>query len=80
MAEQKPIDQLSFEEALQELQSIVSDLETGKAPLEKSISDYERGVALRKHCEKKLHEAQSKIEKITVTEDGRLQTAPFEEE
>ncbi|AGH97543.1 exodeoxyribonuclease VII small subunit [Micavibrio aeruginosavorus] len=65
------VESLSFEEALSALEGIVRDLETGKAPLEDSIAAYERGVALKQHCEKKLREAQSKIEKITLGADGK---------
>ncbi|MBL8638091.1 MAG: exodeoxyribonuclease VII small subunit [Alphaproteobacteria bacterium] len=72
------IDKMSFEAALAELEAIVRDLETGKTSLEKSISSYERGVALKTHCETKLLEAQSKIEKIIVTPDGRTTTAPLD--
>lgn len=75
---QTDISDLSFELALSELESIVQDLESGKAALEDSISSYERGTALKKHCEKKLQEAQMKIEKISVSDDGKIKTAPFE--
>lgn len=75
-----PIETLSFEAALAELETIVKSLETGSAPLEESIGAYERGVALKKHCESKLRDAQSKIEKISVTADGSIKTVPFEEE
>ncbi|MBI2234257.1 MAG: exodeoxyribonuclease VII small subunit [Micavibrio aeruginosavorus] len=71
---------LSFESALAELETIVRNLETGKAALEDSISAYERGVALKQHCESKLREAQAKIEKITVGPDGKIGTAPFDSE
>lgn len=73
----KAPDQMSFEESLQELEKIVQNLESGKAPLEESISAYERGVSLKTQCEKKLKEAQEKIEKITMTPDGQLGTVPF---
>lgn len=73
------IETLSFEAALAELETIVRDLETGKAALEDSISAYERGISLKKHCEGKLRDAQAKIEKITVGPDGKIGTAPFEE-
>lgn len=66
------IDQMTFEQALEELEGIVQNLESGKAPLEKSISAYERGVALKKHCDKKLKQAQSKIEKITIDDSGNI--------
>ena len=63
----QPVDKISFEQALQELETIVKDLETGKAPLEDSIAQYERGIALKSHCERKLRDAQAKIEQITVS-------------
>lgn len=72
------IESLSFEEALTELESIVRGLEKGDTPLEASITSYERGTALKQHCEKKLRDAQSKIEKITVGKDGSLSTQPFD--
>jgi exodeoxyribonuclease VII small subunit len=73
----QPLDTLTFEKALEELERIVGTLESGKAPLDESISAYERGIALKKHCEKKLNEAQLKIEKITMNPDGSLSTEPF---
>jgi len=76
----KAIDQMSFEEALAELETIVRDLESGKAPLEKSIGAYERGIALKKHCEQKLRSAQEKIEKISVDQNGSVKTEPFDVE
>lgn len=72
----KKSENLSFEEALSELETIVKNLETGKAPLEDSIASYERGVALKKHCEKKLKEAQTKIEKIAINENGDVSSSP----
>jgi len=80
MTKAKPIESLNFEEALGELESIVRDLELGTAPLEQSISAYERGIALKKHCETKLREAQTKIEKITVDKDGNVSTQPLDSE
>ena len=73
---QKKPENLNFEEALGELETIVRDMETGKAPLEESISAYERGVALKKHCEKKLKEAQTKIEKISLNDTGEITSSP----
>ncbi|MCK5284923.1 MAG: exodeoxyribonuclease VII small subunit [Alphaproteobacteria bacterium] len=75
----EPIESLSFENALIQLEKIVRDLETGQAPLEKSISAYERGIALKKHCEEKLRDAQAKIEKITVSQNGTISTEPLDE-
>jgi exodeoxyribonuclease VII small subunit len=79
MTASETTDNLSFEQALGELETIVQNLESGKAPLEDSIKSYERGIALKQQCEKKLREAQEKIEKITITPDGKLSTAPFTE-
>lgn len=70
-------EKLSFEEALAELESIVGNLESGKAPLESSIQSYERGIALKKHCEQKLKDAQEKIEKISIGSDGAPTAQPF---
>lgn len=69
---------LSFEQALTELETIVRGLETGESPLEDSINAYERGMALKKHCETKLNEARMKIEKITLNKDGNAQTQPLD--
>jgi exodeoxyribonuclease VII small subunit len=67
-------DDLSFEEALTELEKIVRQLESGGADLKSSIDNYERGMTLKKLCEAKLKEAQTRIEKITVTADGKVST------
>jgi len=75
--QQASVETLSFEAALEELQAIVKSLETGQTTLENSISAYERGVALKTHCEKKLREAQSKIETISINQNGAVSTAPF---
>lgn len=61
---------LSFEEALAELERIVDQLERGEAPLDQSIRIYERGEALRRHCDQLLKQAEAKIEKITLGADG----------
>ncbi len=80
MSNQAALEKLSFEEALTELESIVRSLESGEAPLEKSIGAYERGVALKTHCETKLRDAQAKIEKISVSADGTMKTQPLDQE
>lgn len=73
------IKTLSFETALAELEQIVGRLEHGDVPLEESIAIYERGEALRNHCDKLLSEAEAKVEKITVSPDGSAgQTEPLE--
>ncbi len=81
MTGKNAVETLSFEEALGELEGIVRGLETGEAPLEDSIGAYERGIALRKHCEGKLRDAQAKIEKISsIGQDGSVQTQPLDPE
>ena len=71
------LEKLSFEEALSELEKIVRQLETGAADLKSSIDSYERGMALKKYCDGKLKEAQGRIEKITVSADGKATTEAF---
>ena len=74
MAEPKalpPIEQLSFEKALEELEQIVSRLERGEVPLAESIAIYERGDALRRHCDALLQQAESRVEKIRLGPGGR---------
>ncbi len=64
------IKAMSFEQALGELERIVAQLEAGKAPLQDSIAIYERGEALKTHCETLLKTAEARIEKITLDRDG----------
>lgn len=61
---------LSFEDALKELEAIVSGLERGQIKLDDAIAAYTRGTALREHCERKLAEAKAKIETIVVGPGG----------
>ena len=62
---------MPFEKALAELEAIVTRLERGDVPLEDSIAIYERGEALKGHCERLLRKAEARIEKITLGPDGR---------
>lgn len=73
MAERPPVPvaELSFELALKELESIVQELEAGKVDLEKSIERYERGEALKSHCERLLKEAEGRVERIRLTASGK---------
>ena len=71
------IAKLSFEEAMAELEKLVRQLEDGRAKLDDAIGAYERGALLKRHCESKLREAQARIEKITVLDNGEVQTSPF---
>lgn len=71
------ISLLSFEKALEELESIVRFLEEGKSPLEEAINAYERGILLKKHCEEKLQEATLKVDMILKKPDGSLSTDTY---
>ena len=73
MAE-KPDDDvkaMSFEQALEALEKIVENLERGDVPLDQSIRIYERGEALKAHCDKLLKAAEDKVEKIRLSRDGK---------
>ena len=70
------IASMSFEQALLELERIVSELESGRAELESSINAYERGAALKAHCEAKLEAARLRVEKIVVAPGGAVGTEP----
>ncbi len=73
------IASLSFEDALRALEDVVRRLESGEVPLDQSISLYERGEALRRHCQARLDAAQARIEKIVQGPDGApSHTVPFD--
>lgn len=75
------IADLPFERALAELEEIVRRLERGDVPLEDSIAIYERGEALKKHCEGLLKRAEARIEKITIGPNGQATgTTPLDME
>ena len=67
------VSSLSFEKAVEELEAIVSALERGDVALDKSIEIYERGEALKKHCEALLNAAENRIEKIRLDRAGKPQ-------
>jgi exodeoxyribonuclease VII small subunit len=69
---------MTFEAALAELENIVSRLEGGKAPLAESIAIYERGEALKSHCEGLLKAAEARIEKITLRNGRAVGTEPLD--
>jgi exodeoxyribonuclease VII small subunit len=71
------VSTLTFEAALKELEGIVARLEQGQVDLEDSIALYERGQALKAHCESKLKSAESRLEKI-VQNGGQIRTEPVE--
>jgi exodeoxyribonuclease VII small subunit len=62
---------LSFERAIEELESIVKRLEEGKVPLEESVAIYERGEILKRRCEELLRQAEARVEKITLDAAGK---------
>ena len=79
MPEPKPdVSALSFEDALAELEQIVRGLENGQQKLADAIDAYERGAALRRHCEAKLTEAEARVAAIVQNADGSLSTRPLE--
>lgn len=68
---QPDVSEMSFEAALKELETIVGKLESGEVELEESIAIYERGEALRAHCDGLLKKAEAKVEKISLDADGK---------
>lgn len=69
---------LDFEQALVELERVVSAMETGNMPLEESLKAFEQGVKLTRECQQALHEAEQKVERLLKTDKG-IETAPFSE-
>lgn len=67
---EKPVDDMSFEEAIRELERVVGALEGGEVPLEESITLYQRGDALKKRCDKLLSDAEEKVATITADAEG----------
>ena len=74
----KSIEKMSFEEALAELEEIVNKIDTGQESLAEAVSSFERGVALKNHCEKMVKEAKLKIEKITITAENKIEFTEVE--
>jgi exodeoxyribonuclease VII small subunit len=74
MAENTLVDvrKLSFERAIEELESIVKRLEDGKVPLEESVAIYERGEQLKRRCEELLRQAEARVDKITTDANGQM--------
>ena len=74
-------DDLPFERALEQLEDIVRKLERGDVPLDESVTIYERGEALKRHCEGLLKQAEARIQKITIGPDGKAAgTVPLDVE
>ena len=68
---EKPVAEMSFEAAMQELEEVVRRIESGETTLEESIGLYERGAALKKRCEEKLKEAEEKVAAIMLDDEGK---------
>ena len=78
MAKQKQDKELTFEESLAKLESIVASIEQGKIGIEQAISEYGKGVQLIQHCRSVLAEAENKIQQLQVAGDGTLKATPLE--
>ncbi len=75
-----PVDQMTFEQAMKELEAVVGQLERGDVALDQSIALYERGAALKKRCEDELKRAEEKVAAITLDSGGQpTGTTPVEE-
>ena len=75
VGDDKNLAAISFEDALRELEAIVTSLERGDVSLDDAIAAFERGTALKAHCQKRLEEARMKVEQIKLPADG---TSPVE--
>ena len=73
----KEIENLSFEEALGELEALVRRLEEGKCPLDEAVKTFEKGISLKNYCDNKLKTARLKVEQILENTDGTITTKPF---
>ena len=70
------IGAMNFEDALAELEQIVRRLEGGQVKLDEAIMSYERGAQLKRHCERKLNEAQQRVDRIVIGPEGVVGTEP----
>ncbi len=77
---EKPIEELSFEEAMSELEAVVCRLENGQVKLEEAVQAYERGVKLKNICTEKLQNAKSKIDLLTIENDKPVGIESFDEQ
>ena len=71
MSSDTPVEEMSFEQAMAELEQVVGQLERGEVPLDQSIALYERGAKLKARCETKLKEAEEKVAQITLDAEGQ---------
>ena len=70
----------TFESALEQLEQIVRDIESGQMTLDSAIEKFEEGVKLSRFCSEKLDQAEKKIEVLSKQENGRVETIPFDDE
>ena len=70
------IARMNFEDALAELEQIVRRLEGGQVKLDEAIMSYERGAQLKRHCERKLNEAQQRVDRIVIGPEGAIGVEP----
>ena len=70
MSDEKPVKDMTFEEAIREFESVVAALDRGDVALDQSIKLYKRGAELRAHCEARLKEAEEQVEQITLDANG----------
>lgn len=77
-AEARPVAEMTFEDALRELEQVVGRLEAGDVALEESIALYARGAELRAHCEEKLKAAEARVAEIAQGPDGSVRARPVE--
>lgn len=74
----KTIDEMSFEEALSELEEIVRKIDSGQENLAGAVESFERGVSLKKHCGKMLSDAKLKVEKIIAADENEVKTTSLD--
>jgi exodeoxyribonuclease VII small subunit len=79
MSDETSVTIADFEKSLNELETLVRDLEQGDMPLEKSLAAFERGVRLTRNCQQALRQAEQRVEQLVETDDGTLTTQPFME-
>ncbi len=75
--EDKQLEELSFEEAITQLETIVRELESGRTKLDDAVNAYEKAIKLKQLCESKLKSAQLKIEKLEITANDEVKTSEF---
>jgi len=76
-AMERPIESLSFEQAMEELESIVHELESNQLTLDKALDLFKRGIALSNYCNSKLEKAQSAVNLLIQDQKGQIRTIPF---